>query len=472
MADVAGLIAKAQEAKKRRNWPYAVQLLQQAILADPDSPEARREMRDVQRQRTLDGQKPSKLKATALKGKVFYYEKRKDWEACDNECERCLDLSPDDIEVLITSGRALAERGLFRAAAAQFEHALTLDPRHVKALKQFGFALMKEKDFRRADEMIQRAAKLAPSDHEIFDAGKRISAELSLQAGWDSNKGAVELLRDVEKTRELVKQAADVLDVQRIGDNIKALENSLTGDPGDVKALRRLIELCEAAGDAAKAQEYVERLIKWEPENFDLTVKQGDIKVRQYEAYLAQIDQNLRSDPESAEWREKRKEARTKILKFKIREWERRAEHYPNDSKIRFDLGCMFMEGKLWDRAVKELQAARREPRFQIDAETRLGEVFFQQGRHSMALKQFEKVRELIGAGALDVRTKDVVYWMVRCHQALGTYQQGYDLAETIFLEDAEYRDIADLLSTLDKLRKGEKPGAPGGDDLDNLRVD
>jgi tetratricopeptide (TPR) repeat protein len=162
---VSNMIERAREAASRRNLDYAIQIFQEALGIEPDHPEARRELRELEI-RKWEGNYPSKVAALfaglpAVIGMKIGGMLRKH-ESVMSACERYLANDPKNVKVNLRLGRAAEAAGHQRAAIVAFETVAEIDPRNVTALKSLGALHRKTRDINQALLYYEKAMDVDP----------------------------------------------------------------------------------------------------------------------------------------------------------------------------------------------------------------------------------------------------------------------------------------------------------------------
>ncbi|MBI3876382.1 MAG: tetratricopeptide repeat protein [Verrucomicrobia bacterium] len=119
---------------------------------------------------------------------------------------------------------------------------------------------------------------------------------------------------------------------------------------------------------------------------------------------------------------------------------QRRAEKYPTDLTIRFELGELYFKaGRLTD-AIKEFQQAKNNPHKRIAALNFLGLCFSQRGMHEMAARTLQDaIKE---KPVFDDEKKELIYNFGCVLEKMGRAAEAIKQFEEIYQEDIGYRDV------------------------------
>src|SRR5262249_28348957 len=131
-------------------------------------------------------------------------------------------------------------------------------------------------------------------------------------------------------------------------------EIRLKTDPKNLKTLRDLAELHTQKKEFDRALGYYER-IKASEGVSDPSLERGiaDTMLRRFDHQKAELD------PAAPDYAEKSAKIEAEKQAFQLAEVQKRAERFPTDLQIRFELGQLYFQmGKIGE-AIKELQKAQ-----------------------------------------------------------------------------------------------------------------
>lgn len=117
-----------------------------------------------------------------------------------------------------------------------------------------------------------------------------------------------------------------------------------------------------------------------------------------------------------------------------------------NDSSSRTELGARLKEMGRLDDAIRELQAAVREPSAPPLAFELLGEAFLEKGQARIAVRFLEKALGGLGQGDRDIL--GVLYQLGIAYESLNDLSKALICYERIFSVDIDYRDIQERILT------------------------
>jgi len=442
--DFSKQIQKAEEALRRRNYDFAVELFRQLIDLDPDQGEARSGLRKALRKRfEQDGGKGKLLRAVsgALPlSRAKTLAKLGKHEACARALEDYLATNPMDAEANLLLGVSLESAGHFQSARAVYEFTADIDPRNAEALKRAGGMMQRTGDHARALQYYERALEADPRDQEALKARKNLAAESALSR---SNTGQVthsrDLIKDKDRSRELERSKRLVLSEEELRAELTKLEERFAGASSDPEVMLQLAEVHEKLGDPAAALEFAERALQYRKDSFDLIARVGDLKSKHLKKAVARADKS--GQPEEAGTLER------ELVAHEVADYRRRVEARPGDAPLRLALAKKLLRADDVDGALAELQRCSGEPRVRDEALFHLGLCFQKKGILDLARKEFQHA--LDASDGKGERAKEILYNLGAIAEAQGRREEARSFYIRIYEIDIGYRDVAGKMGTL-----------------------
>jgi tetratricopeptide (TPR) repeat protein len=440
--DFTKQIQKAEEAARRRNYDFAVQLYQQILEIDPDQGDARAGLRQSLKKRwdlkgggsflrTLSGAGPLALAKTLRKtGKR---------DACAKALESYLATNPVDEEANLMLGMVLEELGHTKSARAVYEFVTEVAPKSPEGFKRAGAMSARLGEGERALDYYEKALAIDPRDQEAIKARKDLSAERALKS---SNAPEVQhsrdQLRNKSETQELERTQRMHFSDEDLRAQVARLEARFTEDKSP-ELMTQLSELHEKLKDYESALDWVERALSYRKDSFELASKAGDLRARVMKKQIAEAGK--RGDEARASVLE------NELLKFEVEDQRRRVALRPADPALRLQLGKRLMRLGEWDSAMAELQKGSADPRAAREARVLLAQCFQGKGYTDLARKEYLRVLE--GVTTLDERAKEVLYNLGVIAEAEGNAADARGYYSRIFETDVGYRDVAAKMERL-----------------------
>src|SRR6202040_4268177 len=98
-----------------------------------------------------------------------------------------------------------------------------------------------------------------------------------------------------------------------------------------------------------------------------------------FEHAFAQLDAN------APEYAEKSAALQAEKQAYQLAECQKRAERFPTDLQIRFELGQYYFQGGKISEAIQEFQKAKNNPNRRVQAMSYLGQCFARRGMNDRA---------------------------------------------------------------------------------------
>ena len=269
MAAADNFFTKADQALKKKNFDYAIELYQQGLQIDADRMEERKRLRQAQIARIMTnggsttGGGLVKMKNALLLGSIKKLGMQKKYEEQIIEIEKFLCVAPQSAGELFQLAEAFLATDRMASAKQAYLEATEADPNNMDAWKNLGRLHEKDKELDEAIACWERVRVASPSDGE---AGKAIR-----------NLSAAQMMA---KTEERKKEGdGSFRDLLKDSDESKKLEQA------------------EKELHAFRVEDYARR-VKEHPTDFALKFQYGELLLTdgQWDEAIAQF-QNARKDP-------------------------------------------------------------------------------------------------------------------------------------------------------------------------------
>jgi tetratricopeptide (TPR) repeat protein len=244
-----------------------------------------------------------------------------------------------------------------------------------------------------------------------------------------------DILKDKEQAVRLEQENRQVKASDTTEELIKDWEARLAAEPNNLKMLRNLAETYSQRNDFDRALGYYDRLSAIDGGVDSALAKQiADLKVKRFNHALAQLD------PAAPDYAEKAEQIKNERRAFQLEECKARAERYPTDLQIRFELGVLYFEAGMMNEAIQEFQKAQLNPHRRLQAMAYLARCFAQRGMNEMAARRLqEALKEKL---IFDDEKKDLVYLLGTIYEKMGKREDAIKQFESIYEVDIGYRDV------------------------------
>ena len=177
MADVSKFLAKADEALKKRNYDYAIQMYESAMLADPGNADARRNYRIALVRKYDEQGYPRSFGFGNVKTMMVSKNPEKQLE----ETEKLVAKDPKSLKYNRRVADLLMTLNHNDAAVAVLEFAVKVGDvaaeKDAATLQALATAYMKVGKMQEAQAILNRALRIAPNDKNTKQLAKDIAAQ-------------------------------------------------------------------------------------------------------------------------------------------------------------------------------------------------------------------------------------------------------------------------------------------------------
>jgi len=257
-------------------------------------------------------------------------------------------------------------------------------------------------------------------------------------AALEEGKGSYrDILRNKDEAASLEQAQRVVKSEDTAARLIGEYEARLASEPDNVKMMRSLAELYTEKKEFDKSLEMYGRL-KDSPQGggdsgldraiAETKAKKMDFELSQLNPFAPDhVDQIARLKAEKAE--------------FQLNECKQRADKYPTDLFIRFELGQLYFEAGKIGEAIGEFQKAQQNPNKRIPAMSFLAQCFAKRGMNDSAVRTLQNsIKE---KPVFDEEKKDLIYNLGCVFDAMGRKAEALEQYLQIYETDINYRDVS-----------------------------
>jgi tetratricopeptide (TPR) repeat protein len=427
--DFSKHLAKADEALRRRNYDFAVDLYRQLLDLDADLEEARRGLRQAVSKRfeTKGGSKVLRAIGGAVPlGRAKAMVKVGKHDAAARAFEDYLAKQPLDPEANLALGMALEAAGHLRSAKVVYEFVAEIDPKNPEGLKRAGAMMAAGGEPERALAYYERALAADPRDQDALKARKNLAAETALSGTrLDSVSHSRELAVDPEAQAKLERSRRKTFTPEELEAERGRLEERFAEDPSDVDLMLELARVHEKLGDLDAALELVERAKSYRRDDAELAARAGLLGSKVRKRRIAEASKS--GDEALADRLEE------ELLAFEIQDLEARIALRPGAYELQLDLAG--------------LQQSVGDPRLALEASLIKAQAFERKAFPDLAAKEYE--RALAELPPADGRRKEILYTLGSLALDQGERERARERFAQVFELDISYRDVARRMEEL-----------------------
>jgi tetratricopeptide (TPR) repeat protein len=442
--DFRKLYTKGVEAMQRDNADYAVDLFTQILSREPAVFEVRKMLR-VAQQAKSGASKGFFKRAFSSAGSSPQYAKgqmalRKNPLEAMQIAEEILNTdanSPSGHKLLAEA--ALAAQ-MPREAVMSLEVLVQHSPKDKDLSYQLAEALALSGERTRGEEVLMALQRQHPTDGEISSRLKNLSATKTLNEGYgkiqDGSGSYRDALRNKDEAVSLEQANRQVKTDDSALTLIKDWEDRLEREPNNLKMLKNLAEVYAQRGDFDKSLGYYNRMVGVDGgADASLMKQMADVRLKKFNHALAQLDKT------AFDYEERAAQIKAERAAYQLEECRQRAERYPTDLQIKYELGQLYFEAGKITEAIQEFQKSQQNPNRRIQSVTYLAKCFEKRGMNDLASRRLQEVlKEKL---TFDEEKKDLVYTLGCVFDKMGKKEEAIEQFKALYEIDIGYKDVA-----------------------------
>lgn len=430
---------------QQQNFDYALAILTQVLVQEPAFFDCRQVLRVTQFKKAGSGggffkKVFSGASATPLVAKGQLALRSNPLDAL-NIAEQILNSDPNSS----AGHKLLADAALAadfpKTAVLSLEILVKNSPKDRELNEQLAEAYARSGQNAKAESTYADLLRANPGDQKISQALKDLSARSTMtDGGYESLADGTGSYRDILKNKEqavALEQENRQVKSEDVADRlIRDYETKLEADPKNLKLVRSIAELYAQKKDFDRALGYYEKIVSTEgaaDSSLEKTI--SDLKLKKLDHALSQLDATAPDYNERAEALRAERDA------FFLEECKRRADKYPNDLQIRFELGQLYFKVGKISESIQELQKAQNNPHRKIQAMSLLGQCFAKRGMNDMAARKLQDaLKEKL---TFDEEKKDLIYALGSVLEKMGKADEAIEQFKQIYEVDIGYKDVS-----------------------------
>ncbi|HEY0550950.1 MAG TPA: tetratricopeptide repeat protein [Verrucomicrobiae bacterium] len=437
---------KGRVAFQRNNFDYAINILTGVLKMEPGFFDARQALRAAQVKKTGGGQTGFFKKmiggATSQPAitKAQLSLRKNPLEAIE-AAEEILNGDPWSTGAHKLLADAAMEAGLMKTAILSLEILYKNNPKDREMALQLADAYTQAAQNDKAEKVYTDLLRIRPNDPEISQLAKNVSARQTLHEG-----GYEEVAQTGGSYRDILKDKGEAVSLEQANRVVKSddvaqnliteYEARLQTEPGNLKVMRNVAELYAQKKDFDKALGYFER-IRTAENAADPSLEKviAETNLKKFDYLKSQLDTG------APDYDQRAAEIDAQKIAFQLEACRQRAEKYPTDLQIRFELGQLFYNAGKYNEATQEFQKAQNNPQRRLASVMYLGRCFAKKGMNDMAARRFQDaLKEKIG---FDDEKKEMLYDLGCVFEKMNKPDEAIEQFKQIYEADIGYRDVS-----------------------------
>jgi len=439
------LYEKGLAAYNRNNLDYAISILAGVLKIEPGFFEARQTLRAAQFKRSggQTGFFKKMIGGAASQPAIAKAQLslRKNPLEALQAAEEILSSDPNSTGAHKLLAEAALAAGLAKTAILSLEIIYKANPKDREIAMEMADAYTQAGQNQKAEAVYAEMLRTRPNDPEILQLIKNVTARHTLdEGGYEALADGSGSYRDILKNKDeavQLEQASRVVKSDDITQNlINEYEARLQKEPTNLKVLRNIAELYAQKKDFDRALSYFGRIRTTEG-GTDSSLEKviADTTMKKFEYLKSQLDTG------APDYEQKLAEMDVQKLAFQLEECRQRAEKYPTDLQIRFELAQLYFNAGKVGEAIQEFQKAQNNPQRRLASIMYLGRCFAKRGMNDLAARKIqEALKEKL---SFDDEKKEMLYELGSVFEKMNKPDEAIEQFKQIYEADIGYRDVA-----------------------------
>jgi tetratricopeptide (TPR) repeat protein len=445
-----GQYERAQQVIARGDFDYAIHLLITCCKLEPANLIYRRLLRQLEKTKyknNLRGSRLAFLTTSLARARIKGAKRTRDYLKVLEHAEAVLARNPWDTGTQMDMAAAADALGLIDVAIWTLEQARQKDPKDVKVNRSLARLYEKRGNFSLAIATWELVRSVDPTDVEARHKSKDLAANDTIIRGQyeQAAGGAVPKAAPAEQPQPLDETPRMTPTQHRAARDVESLRARLQSDPTNVSTYLSLAGVFKRLDQYEQARAVLQEGLGPTGDHFDLKIALADLDIEMFRRDLGMTETRLREQPSNTELVQLRTQLRKEIDTRELDLFRQRADRYPAEKNLRFEVGIRLLRLGQFDEAIRELQPLRTDARFQWKALLYLGYCFKNLHNWRLAQRNFEEALQLMPPHEEEIR-KDLLFQLaVGCAEA-NDLSRAVDLGHELANIDFGYRDINRLL--------------------------
>lgn len=433
---------KAQDAAKRSNFEYAVEILKGIIHSEPGFMDGRHLLRKVEKEKSSKMGAMAKMIANVkislmvAKGMASIKKKPSDAMKVAEEALGIYLYAPAALNLLSDAAETLKAYFISIEALELIRESAPKNQANLKKLARIYEAAGMGVDVLKVR---QRLVELNPGDLGAAQDLRAAAALASMQTGN----------MDKDDFRDRIKSQAEASELEQ--------EERIVRDADDIALLLAKYEKMIADGDVSidnrkKLAEYYQRTNRHDEAiaAYDwITSKLGALDpaidrlieksvIAKYKYQIAELKKANAAEAEITQ-------AETEMYNYRMERAVDRVTKYPNDTQLRYELAIVYWDGGFIDNALEQFQYSKKNPQRRVSSVVYLGRCFFKKEQYDMAVDQLSSA--IAEMNIMDDNKMDALYDLGITYEKMGTPEKALECFKLIYQANINYRDVSEKMN-------------------------
>lgn len=459
----AGQFERANQVIATGNFDYGIQLLLTCCQLDPANLIYRKALRKTEKAKyknNLKGSRLGFLQISAIRTKLKGAKRGRDYLKVLEFGEKILVHNPWDIGAQMDMAEAADTLNMVDVAVWILEQARQKDQMDATVNRALARLYEKRGNFRQAMHLWELVRKKDPTDVEAQHKAKDLAVCETIQRGQYGQALGLAPAEEVaegeippERSGPVLRPEREILAGKAVGATTSTRINReaaqlrlrIDSDPTNASLYLQLAAYFRRYEQFEQARDVLHHGLGPTGNNFEMQMELAELEIEPFRRNLAITEEKLKSQPNDEELRKIRVRLLKEINTRELDGFRRKAERSPTELGYRFEVGVRLLRAGQVDEAIKELQAARGDPRHHSRALLYLGYCFKSRNNWRLAQRNFEEVLQTLPTGE-DAMRKEALFQLASGCAEAGELARAVELAYELANLDFTYKDIGRLL--------------------------
>jgi tetratricopeptide (TPR) repeat protein len=444
---------RGNEALPKENWDYAIQMYGTSVKMVPDNLAYRQSLRFTEYKKydnNLTGARLGGMKLVPVKGRMKKCRMSKDWAGLAEVCEEGLQVNPWDVQLGTELGDALKELGYQEVAKFAYQEVIKVDKLNVGVNKSLALILETRSEYNEAVACWKRILQVDPASGEARSKITALDAKSVMDRG--GYEGA-ESTQNVMAAHEVARRLGLNKDADGPGQSVEAdLQRAIRKDPANKDNYLKLADHYKLAGKLEEAEQQLLKALDVSGNDLSIREMLEDVQLDLMQKTIDITKEQARNNPDDNSLKQRCAELANELTKRKLEAYAVRVDRYPQDMRLKYELGCLYITVQKWQQAIPLLQQARSDPRIKGEALFKLGLCFFYDNKPQLAIRQLEAAMLEIKFDENPDAFKELYYAAGKLYELLKNPKAAEECYQKILEVDYNYRNT---VARLNKLQGG-----------------
>jgi len=317
--------------------------------------------------------------------------------------------------------------------------------------------------FDRALKAGEAAYRLDNADGTLGAHVRNLAAQATMNRGGYDKSGEAggfrANIRDADKQRQL-NESERIVKTDDVKDRVlAAAEEEFKRRSEDVPSLKRYVQALMERGRPEDEDRALEVLgVAFErTQQYEFRARMGEIRLRRQLRPIREMRARAEGAPADQALKDQLHAAETAYIEAEVAELLAKAEAYPTDLTIKFELGARcYKLGKYWE-AIEQLQEAQNEPKNRAEALRYMAHAFLKVDYLDESVETFRRAletKDLLAALGMELRYGLLTALQKRAESSrdLAAAEEADKLASSIAMQQITFKDIRQRREVLKKL--------------------